>query len=55
MLKDLGYAIALAESTGVEPRLPRLAARYFEQAMAEGIGEQYFPAIVQLIGKDAKS
>lgn len=51
-LKDLGYAIELAEQTGVEPRLPRLAAEYYEAAVERGIGNKYFPAIIELIGKE---
>ena len=50
-LKDLGYTIDLAESMGVEPRLPRLAAEYYQAAVDQGIGAQYFPAIIQLVGK----
>ncbi|MDE2597505.1 MAG: NAD(P)-dependent oxidoreductase [Sphingomonadales bacterium] len=50
-LKDLGYAIELAEQMAVEPRMARLAASYYRQAVDEGIGEQYFPAIIQLVGK----
>jgi 3-hydroxyisobutyrate dehydrogenase-like beta-hydroxyacid dehydrogenase len=49
VLKDIGYAIALAESVGVAPRLPRLAAEYYQAAIDAGIGEQYFPAIVKLV------
>lgn len=51
-LKDLGYAIELAEQTGVEPRLPRIVAEYYEAAVEQGIGNKYFPAIIELIGKD---
>lgn len=52
VLKDLGYAIELAEQVGVEPRLPRLAADYYRAAVEQGIGQQYFPAIIQLVGKE---
>jgi 3-hydroxyisobutyrate dehydrogenase-like beta-hydroxyacid dehydrogenase len=51
-LKDLGYAIELAEQTGVEPRLPRLAAQYYQTAVEKGIGNKYFPAIIELIEKE---
>lgn len=51
-LKDLGYAIELAEQTGVDPRLPRLAAEYYGAAVEHGIGNKYFPAIIELIGKE---
>lgn len=54
-LKDLGYAIELAEQTGVEPRMARLAAAYYQQAVDEGIGEEYFPAIIKLVDKEQKA
>lgn len=50
-LKDLAYAIELAESCGVEPRLPKLAREYYEAAVEAGIGEKYFPAIIELIDR----
>ena len=48
-LKDLGYAIELAESMGVEPRVARLAAEYYQAAVDQGIGDKYFPAIIEVI------
>lgn len=51
-LKDIGYTVELAEQMGVEPRLPRLAAEYYQAAIDGGIGEKYFPAIIEII--DAK-
>lgn len=51
VLKDLGYAIELAEQMGVEPRLPRLAAEYYTAAVNQGLGDKYFPAVIELIGK----
>jgi 3-hydroxyisobutyrate dehydrogenase-like beta-hydroxyacid dehydrogenase len=48
-LKDLGYAVELAEEMGVEPRMARRAAEYYKAAVDAGIGEQYFPAIIQVI------
>jgi 3-hydroxyisobutyrate dehydrogenase-like beta-hydroxyacid dehydrogenase len=50
-LKDLGYAIELAESCRVEPRLPKLAREYYEAAVDAGIGAKYFPAIIELIDR----
>ncbi len=50
-LKDLGYAIDLAEQMGVEPRMPRLAAEYYTAAVTQGIGDKYFPAIIELVDK----
>lgn len=48
-LKDLGYAIELAEQMGVEPRVARLAASFYSRAVDEGFGEEYFPAIIKLV------
>ena len=51
-LKDLGYAIELAEQMGVEPRVARLAASFYSRAVDEGFGEEYFPAIIKLVDED---
>ena len=48
-LKDLGYAIELAESMGVEPRVAKLAAEYYQAAVDRGIGDKYFPAIIEVV------
>lgn len=48
-LKDLGYAIELAGELGVEPRMANRAAQYYREAVDAGIGEQYFPAIIQVV------
>lgn len=53
-LKDLGYAIELAEECGVEPRLPQLVTQYYQAAVDRGIGEKYFPAIIELIEEENK-
>lgn len=53
VLKDLGYSIELAESCGVEPRLSRQAEQYYRAAVDSGIGEKYFPAIIELIDRPA--
>ncbi|HEX7856469.1 MAG TPA: NAD(P)-dependent oxidoreductase [Sphingobium sp.] len=50
VLKDIGYTIELAESMGVAPNLPRLTATYYQAAINAGIGQEYFPAIIKLIG-----
>lgn len=49
VLKDLGYAIELAHSCGVQPRLPAAAEGYYERALEEGLGGRYFPVIIELI------
>ncbi len=51
-LKDLGYAIELAGEMGVEPRMANRAAEYYARAVEAGIGDKYFPAIIELVGKN---
>lgn len=50
-LKDLDYAIELAQQVGVEPRVARLASAFYQQAVDQGFGEEYFPAIIKLVDK----
>lgn len=52
VLKDLGYAIELAGEMGVEPRMANRAAEYYRAAVEQGIGDKYFPAIIEVV--DAK-
>jgi 3-hydroxyisobutyrate dehydrogenase-like beta-hydroxyacid dehydrogenase len=49
VLKDLGYAIELARSCGVEPKLPSVAQGYYKAAVDAGIGAKYFPAIIEIV------
>jgi len=49
VLKDLGYTIELAQSCGVEPKLPAVVQGYYQAAVAKGLGGRYFPAIIELI------
>jgi 3-hydroxyisobutyrate dehydrogenase-like beta-hydroxyacid dehydrogenase len=51
VLKDLGYAIELAGEMGVEPRMANRAAEYYQAAVDRGLGDKYFPAIIELIDK----
>ena len=53
-LKDIGYLVELAEQMGVEPRLPRAAARYYQAAVDAGIGAKYFPAIIEVVDQEEK-
>jgi 3-hydroxyisobutyrate dehydrogenase-like beta-hydroxyacid dehydrogenase len=50
-IKDLGYTIELAVQMGVEPRLSRLAAEYYQAAIDAGLGDRYFPAIIDLVDR----
>lgn len=52
VLKDLGYTIELAEQVGIEPRLPRLAGEYYQAGIDAGIGDKYFPAIIELLERN---
>jgi 3-hydroxyisobutyrate dehydrogenase-like beta-hydroxyacid dehydrogenase len=49
VLKDLGYTIDLAQSCGVQPRLPAVVKAYYQAAVEKGLGGRYFPVIIQLI------
>jgi 3-hydroxyisobutyrate dehydrogenase-like beta-hydroxyacid dehydrogenase len=49
VLKDLGYAIELAGEMGVEPRMAERAAEYYRAAVEQGIGDKYFPAIIEVV------
>jgi 3-hydroxyisobutyrate dehydrogenase-like beta-hydroxyacid dehydrogenase len=49
VLKDLGYAIELAKSCGVQPRLPAAVEGYYRAVVEKGLGGRYFPAIIELI------
>ena len=48
-IKDMGYALELAQQGGVNPKLAKLAASYYQQGIDNGIGAKYFPAIIELI------
>ena len=50
-LKDLAYTIELAETMEVAPRMARLASEYYQEAVDEGIGDKYFPAIIELVDR----
>jgi 3-hydroxyisobutyrate dehydrogenase-like beta-hydroxyacid dehydrogenase len=51
VLKDLGYAIELAGEMGVDPRMANRAAEYYQAAVDQGLGNKYFPAIIELVDK----
>ena len=48
-LKDIGYALALARQTGIEPRGAELARDTLQRSSAASQGGVYFPALVRLI------
>lgn len=51
VLKDINYTIDLAEQMGVDPKLPRLTSQYYQAAIDAGIGDEYFPAIIKIVGQ----
>ena len=51
VVKDLGYAIELARSMGVDPKVSELAKSYYQAAVEQGYGGRYFPAVIEVIDK----
>lgn len=52
VLKDLSYAFKLAEEVRVPLDFAHLAASYYQGAVAQGFGAEYYPAVIKLIEKD---
>ena len=50
-LKDLGYTLDLAAQMGVDAKVGKLAATYYQAAVDTGIGAKYFPAIIELVDR----
>ena len=48
-LKDLGYALRLAEDTGVAAQAASLVKTWFDRAIDAGEGARYFPVISRLV------
>lgn len=48
-IKDIAYALELAEETGVDAKGARLARETLERSSAAGQGANYFPALIRLI------
>jgi 3-hydroxyisobutyrate dehydrogenase-like beta-hydroxyacid dehydrogenase len=53
--KDLRYALQLAQSAGIETSGARTVAALFDQAIAAGMGKNYWPVISRLIGQTASA
>lgn len=51
-LKDLSYALDLAESYGLNLGMAEYTKSLFQSAINEGYGEQYFPTIVNIMRND---
>ncbi|MGE4221342.1 MAG: NAD(P)-dependent oxidoreductase [Alphaproteobacteria bacterium] len=50
-LKDVSYALALAEEVGIDAKGGKLAAARLEEAIAAGYGPQYNPVVYKVIDK----
>ena len=48
-MKDLSYALAMADEAGLEVAGARLAMRRLQEAEAAGYGENYHPVVLKLI------
>jgi 3-hydroxyisobutyrate dehydrogenase-like beta-hydroxyacid dehydrogenase len=51
VVKDLTYAMELARSMGVDPRLTEVTTAYFRD-VDKAYGDRYYPALVELIDKE---
>lgn len=51
-LKDLSYALELAENYGLKLGMAEMTESLFQKAIKEGYGEQYFPVIVNSMRND---
>lgn len=49
VLKDLSYALALGEETGVALDCARVARTYYRKMIESGQGDEYFPAEIGLV------
>ncbi|WP_233889737.1 NAD(P)-dependent oxidoreductase [Paraburkholderia flagellata] len=54
VLKDIGYVLELAGQTGVATRITELAHRYYSATVQQGYSGRYFPAVIELIARDAE-
>ncbi len=48
-LKDLTYALEIADETGVEARAGKLVREFFNRAIEAGLGDQYYPVVKKLV------
>ena len=49
VLKDIGYVFELAQETGVPIRAAETVRKYYEAAVAAGLGGRYFPGVIRLV------
>lgn len=48
-MKDLGYALSLAKSVGIDARSAKLVMERFEASKKAGYDAEYFPAVIKII------
>jgi 3-hydroxyisobutyrate dehydrogenase-like beta-hydroxyacid dehydrogenase len=53
VLKDIGYVLELAGASGVKAHVAELAQRYYQDAIAAGLGGRYFPVVLELIERQS--
>ena len=51
-LKDIDYVMELAQQTGTSVPVTGLARRYYEAAIANGLGGRYFPAVIEVVDRN---
>ena len=51
-VKDLSYALDLAQETGVDAKGAKLLSEMLEATIDEGLGDAYWPALAALVDKD---
>jgi 3-hydroxyisobutyrate dehydrogenase len=51
VLKDLSYALKLGEENGQPMDIGHLAWKYYSAMVEEGMGDEYFPAVLKLVEK----
>lgn len=52
VLKDLGYVLELATQTGTRSHVAELARRYYAATVDAGWGGHYFPAVIDVVGRN---
>ena len=55
VLKDIGYVLELAAASGVTARSAEVAQDYYRQAIEAGLGNRYFPVVLELIERQTGS
>jgi 3-hydroxyisobutyrate dehydrogenase-like beta-hydroxyacid dehydrogenase len=54
MLKDISYALEMAQDANVDAQEAKLGAKLLQRAVDDGFGAEYWPTIIKVIEKSAK-